>query len=72
MTRLISRGKTNNKLDVYQLIDLFVEMNFSQIENELSISQFKIIAIQIGYPLEMIDQVIELGTDEYYKLLVVR
>lgn len=70
MTTLATQTQNKSNLNVTQLIDLFVDMNFAQIENKAAISQFKILAIQIGYPLDMIDQVIALGMDEYFKLLI--
>lgn len=60
----------HSSLDVNQLIDLFVDLNFTQLEDERAISQFKVLAIQMGYPIDMINSVIKLGIDEYYKLLV--
>lgn len=56
-------------LDVNELIDLFVELNFNDIHNEALLMQFRIVAKNVGYPDSMIDRVIKLGRSEYSKLM---
>jgi len=55
--------------DANQLIDLFVHMNFEDIESPLRLAQFRMLAEKVGYPISMIDRVVELGKTEYEKLL---
>lgn len=55
--------------DANQLIDLFVDMNFSDIESPLRLLQFRMVAQNVGYPNSMIDRVVDLGKNEYQKLL---
>ena len=59
----------NENWDVNELIDLFVDLNFEDIQNETLLYQFKSVARTIGYPLEMIDRVVKLGESEYSKLM---
>lgn len=51
-----------------QLIDLFVEMCFYDINNPALIFQFKIVAQQLNYSQEVIDRVVDLGKSEYQEL----
>jgi len=60
---------TPAQFDVNQLIDLFVDLNFGDIRNETLLLQFKIVAMKIGYPTDMIDRVIKLGKSEYSKMM---
>ena len=74
MKRLKALQSENETLDtaqfeVNQLIDLFVDLNFEDIHNETLLLQFKIVAMKIGYPIEMIDRVIKLGKSEYTKMM---
>lgn len=55
--------------DINELIDLFVEMNFSFMTNPGVLSQFMLLAKQIGYTEQEITQVVDLGRREYRKLL---
>ncbi|MGB0806467.1 MAG: hypothetical protein ACPGRC_07235 [Salibacteraceae bacterium] len=54
---------SNNKET--QLIDLFVDMCFYDIENPAVIFQFKVLATQLKYPIHQIDKVVEIGKKEY-------
>ncbi len=51
-----------------QLIDLFVDMCFFDINNPAVIYQFKLVAKQLDYSIEIINKVVELGKSEYQEL----
>jgi hypothetical protein len=52
------------------LVDLFVDLNFNKISNKVAISQFKVLAIQMGFPIDMVNEIVHIGMDEYFKLMV--
>ena len=51
-----------------QLIDLFVDMCFYDINSPIAIYQFKLVAKQLQFSSEMIERVVELGKSEYHEL----
>ncbi len=59
----------NEGTEVVPLIDLFVDMCFENINNIVCITQFKLVSLQIGYPKDMIEQVVDMGRSEYDKML---
>lgn len=59
----------NEDREVIPLIDLFVDMCFEHINNVVCITQFKLVSAQMGYPKDMIEQVVEMGKSEYEKML---
>lgn len=59
----------NEDREVIPLIDLFVDMCFAHMNNAFCITQFKLVSAQMGYPIDMIEQVVEMGKSEYEKML---
>ena len=55
--------------DMTQLIDLFVDMCFDEINSKGRISQFKMLGSQLGFSEFETDQVVEMGKSEYAKML---
>jgi hypothetical protein len=55
--------------NILQLIDVFVEICFDDINSAQRISQFKILALQLGYSQKEIQKVVIIGRSEYSKLL---
>ena len=55
--------------NIFQLIDVFVELCFADINSAQRTSQFKILALQLGYSQEEIQKVVIIGRSEYSKLL---
>ncbi len=55
--------------DIKDLVDLYVEMNFNDIYNPSLLFQFKIVATQLGFTIEMIERVMKLGRSEYENLM---
>ena len=65
-----TESKSNSLTDNQSpLIDLFVDMCFANIHNPLVILQFKIVAQQLDYPTQEIDEVIKLGKLEYSQFI---
>ncbi|MFT4753678.1 MAG: hypothetical protein ACI85Q_001226 [Salibacteraceae bacterium] len=65
-------GIVNHKIEYnrdYFLIDLFVDMCFTDIKNPALVFQFKILATNLGYSAEQIKKVVEIGKSEYVFLL---
>lgn len=58
-----------HQLDINDLIDLFVDLNYDDIHNEVLLLQFRIVANKIGYSKDEVDRVIKLGQSEYTKLM---
>lgn len=56
-------------LDINNLIELFVELNFNDIHNEVLLFQFRILANKIGFSKDEIEKVIQLGHSEYLNLM---
>jgi hypothetical protein len=59
----------NFKGEITQLIDVFVEICFEDIQSVSRITQFKLLGNQMGYSEMEISKVIQIGTSEYQKLL---
>lgn len=57
----------NTKIE--QIIDLFVEMCFENINDAKRISQFKLLGLQLGFTINDIERVIEMGKSEYKRLM---
>lgn len=53
-----------------QLIDLFVDLCFHQMDNPLTFIQFKKLAYDLKYSFNEIDHVIKIGKNEYEKLVM--
>jgi hypothetical protein len=52
----------------YQLIDLFVDMCFYDIDNPAVIFQFKVLASNLNYTASQTNKVVEIGRKEYVRL----
>lgn len=69
MMKLLGQNRWRSDLPIEELIDLFVELNFGQMENKAATHQFTLVALQIGYPIDAINEVISLGQAEFKRLL---
>lgn len=59
--------KPNRQIE--ELIDLYVELCFEDINDINKVSQFQLLGMQLGYGSSQIRKVIELGKSEYRTLL---
>ena len=55
--------------EMTQLIDLFVDMCFDDINSTTRISQFKLLGIQLGFSEMDTQKVVDMGKSEYGSLL---
>ena len=63
----VSQIKPMEKIS--QLIDLFVDMCFDDINSQARVSQFKVLGVQLGFSEVETNNVVELGKSEYTKML---
>ena len=62
-------GQATYQDNILQLIDVFIELCFDDINSAQRTSQFKILALQLGYSQKDIQKVVIIGRSEYSKLL---
>ena len=68
-TSAIAHSPIQQKGDMTQLIDLFVDMCFDDINSKGRISQFKMLGSQLGFSEFETEKVVDMGKSEYAKML---